>query len=199
MTQTAFLQPVVTADGTIKARSIAARITSRLLCSQPSELTALLTSAQASSHETKVAGKGHLDREHGCYSCHVTLDPIASVFHKNFMSAEHQRPESEVTPYFGGVVSMGVYGGSPTPGDGFFMGQPVRGVRQLADSLAQSRSFARCTVQKAFENLFGRQVSGPDAKFIDQMTTRFMSSEINYDYINLLREIVASSEFLRRD
>jgi hypothetical protein len=198
LTQTAFLAPVKN-DG--KTRSVSARVHERLLCGLPNEFVNALDSNALSLHEMYVSTKGptsalHLDRTKGCYSCHVTLDPVASVFSKRFMSDPNVPGNTELRrAKIWDYREQGFYGlkGGGLPASGVFLGQRVEGVRSLGEAIANSKEFSNCVVKTAFENVFGRQPVGSDVTFISSMAERFRT-RLDYNYNLLIEELVASPE-----
>lgn len=199
LTQTAFLAPVLN-NG--KTRSVSARVHERLLCGLPNEFVSGLDASALALHETFVSTKGatgglHLDRTKGCYSCHVTLDPVASVFSKSFLTDPNPPGSSELRlAKVWNSRETGLYGlkGGGSPATGVFLGQRVEGVRSLGEAIANSKEFSRCVVKTAFENIFGRRPVGADVNFISTMAEKFRT-RIDYNYNKLIEELVASPEF----
>ena len=202
LTQPAFLGPIATSGG--KARSIAARVFSRLMCGLPSDFLSSLdgsgTTLSKSFMQTKETTTAlHLDETKGCYTCHVLLDPVAAIFNRQFMSVGLGTQRSVVGEVQGvnalGTTLLGVIGGR-TKANGAFLGQPVSGVSELAHTLSNSRQFARCAVQQAFGNVFGRHPAGADFVVIDRVTDVFTTS-LNYDYNEMIEALVKTPEFMR--
>ena len=201
MTQMAFLAPVKN-DG--KARSVSARIHERLLCGLPSDFATKLDENAMQLHEKYLSingdnGKVHLDRSKGCYGCHVTLDPIASVYSQDFLSSQKLPGNGEVRVprIFGNELVYGVRG-NQVKSKGAFLGTEVTGIAQLARAIASSPEFSTCVVKTAFEHLFGRKPVSTDIGLVQRLTEQFRGP-LDYNYNKLIEELAASPEFLRED
>jgi uncharacterized protein YjdB len=203
MTQMAFLAPVKN-DG--KVRSISARIHERLLCGLPNEFVPRLDDQALQLHDRYISVKGdngaqHLDRSKGCYSCHVTLDPIASVYSKAFLAVQKSPGYSEarIANIFG--INNETYGlrGNDEKSKGALLGTEVTGIAHLSDVLANSKEFSTCVVKTAFEHLFGRKPVSSDMGLVQRVTDQFMGSTIDYNYNKMIEELAASPEFLREE
>lgn len=203
LTQAAFLAPAG-----YKVRSVAARILRVLTCSdvsawQPGPAAAALHTPFIPHSEPTAAS--HLDPAAGCYTCHVNLDPLAAALSSGFLESRTENGRTSQRLAAGGELSYYAhsdlldtmsYGlrGTSRPSEGALFGQRVRGVREVARVLADSRPFARCAVRHAFEGVFGRlPQGGREQALVDSTTDRFMSTHA-YDYDAMVRDLVLSPE-----
>lgn len=203
MTQMAFLAPVQN-EG--KVRSVSARIHERLLCGMPSEFIDRLDDQALQLHDSYISAKGdnggqHLDRSKGCYACHVTLDPVASVYSKSFVFSQRQPGSSEarlanIFAFYGKTYGLR---GNDDKAKGAFLGTEVTGISQLADVISRSKEFSTCVVKTAFEHLFGRKPVSSDLGLVQRVTNQFMGSALDYNYNKMIEELAASPEFLREE
>lgn len=174
------------------------RIISRLTCSDVN--TFVPNSSQNDLHAKFVTHTAHL--QPSCIGCYINLDPLASALNVNFAANPSLRSGGNLATELE-TVANGYYGvrGVQNPGDGALLGKSVRGLAGVADVVANSDQFARCTVQKAFENIFGRSVPSvadcklapghPDCALVDQTAAKFKSS-LGYNYNKMIQELVSS-------
>ncbi|RYZ73525.1 MAG: hypothetical protein EOP09_01760 [Proteobacteria bacterium] len=180
-------------------RTVSSRIITRLSCSGVNTYNP--TGSTAALHTKYVTQKTHLQTT--CLSCHINLDPLASALNVNFAA----NPNISSGGALGTELDIqggAKYGfrGIQNPGDGAFLGKPVRGLAGVADVLANSDEFARCTVSKAFENIFGRAVPSkadcgtapnhPDCLLVEATAAKFKSS-LGYNYNEMIQELASSS------
>lgn len=186
LTQAAFVQPMLSAAGS--ARSVSARIFQRVLCGAPSDFLKRLDSAAVAKHKQFVPNDGHLDDTKGCPSCHLNLDPVASVFLPNFLKNVRGTVRGE-------IEKAGFYGvrGGGLGGQGALFGEDITGVAQLGQKLAASREFHECTVKNTFQSLFGRIPQPGDLPLIDRMTDAFVK---HADLKALIIDLASSPQFL---
>lgn len=179
-------------------RTVSTRIITRLLCSDVNGYVP--TSNETVLHRKFVTQATHLSP--GCLGCHINLDPLATALNVNFAGDSSKRfggkwgteIETNVSGYYG-------IRGIQNPGEGALLGKPARGIAGVADIVANSDQFARCTVQKAFENIFGRSVPSvsdcklapghPDCALVDQTAAKFKTS-LGYNYNKMIQELVSS-------
>jgi hypothetical protein len=192
LTQNAFLSSA----GSTKIRSVAAKIFRTFTCG---ELSAWVPN-NPDLHESFVYtndtdGRLHLDKAKGCYSCHVTLDPISSVLSSSFSQVGDVATggKGEFVPW-GGIFSGYGIAGQVTPSKGALFDQPIEGIGQLGKVLADSPQFARCTVQRTFEGIFGRLATQADTALLRTATEHFTQG---YSYNALVRELALSPNYLQ--
>ena len=205
LTTPSFLAPT---GGTM--RTVASRVFTRLLCTSPSAIK--LDDSQLALHKNYVKQASHV--KDGCIACHAHLDPLASAmsaaFAKDPMLQRGPFTASETMQY--PIADGGTYGfrGSNNPSEGAFLGKKVTGVREVAQAIADSPQFARCTVQKAFENIFGRTLptvndcaltpTNADCLLVQTVANSFRDpSGLNYNYDRMIQELVSSSLNLRKN
>lgn len=73
------------------------------------------------------------------------------------------------------------------------MGQPVSGVEQVGQVLANSPQFAQCAVQNAFQQIYGRLPAFSDAQSVSGVVSHFMSD--GYSYKQMIRDLVNAPGF----
>jgi hypothetical protein len=213
LTMPSFLGPVSSG-----MRTTVARYFLRLLCGEANSFVP--TASQFAMAEPFVSkNRGHLKPE--CVSCHINLDPLAAALSFNFVKYEGTKG----TESLGEMIMFnlngdyaqavnGIRGGGPL-GQGTLLGKPVDGgVREVGEVLAGksvdgvptepgARDFARCVVQKVYENIYGRQIGLEDVGFVSETTDAFMKkeSEGGYDYRfnRLVRALVDSPNYKRRN
>ena len=189
LTMPTFLGPVSS-----KTRSIAARITQRLLCRLPNEV-ALTDSQQAAQiayiPTIEEGGHAHADPAKGCFSCHRTLDPLASALSAAFPTRVGSVFKTDVLGEF--MTSPACPTGSLCPydgwrwgtpnmkGTGMFKGQVVHGFKEVGKAIAASDEFADCSVRTAFTNIYGRSPTQPDLGVIDTVKKKFVKNGYNYN------------------
>jgi hypothetical protein len=190
LTMPTFMMPMT------KVRSLANRYFTRILCApEPSSIK--LSASAAALHESLMFPSPlHIDKKRGCYDCHVQLDPLGKALSRSYTSQSdlYDVADGETTGYWG------IQGLSDpiVRGKGAMLGQTVSGVAEVGAVAANSREFAACVVQKAFENLFGRQLGFADAKLFKELTDRFTTDD-GYNYNKMIRRITSTDEYLRRN
>jgi hypothetical protein len=129
----------------------------------------------------------------------VTLDPIESVYSKDFVTVQKSpgNGETRVARIWNDEQTYGLRGNEDM-GKGAFLGQEVTGVRELSQVIASSKEFSVCVVKTAFEHLFGRKPVSTDVGFVQRLSDRFMGP-LTYNYNKLIEELAASPEFRRED
>jgi hypothetical protein len=220
VTMPAFLGPLGT-GGALKARSVSSRFFSRLLCDQPNFYDPLQDKVDGagknSFHRSFISERKHLQTD--CFQCHRNLDPLASAMSWTFRGMlTTDAKTGEVTNALGGeggpqdfegeldVSSMKGYympglrhGGLPM-GEGAFMGEPVKGIRDLSAKVADSDKFAACVTQTAFTYLFGRSVQFADVDFFNQMSAEFKDpAKANYRFVDLVKRMIKSDFYQRKN
>ncbi|MBC7692439.1 MAG: hypothetical protein H7222_11810 [Methylotenera sp.] len=194
----AFLTPVGGNGG--KMRTIASRYFARLLCGDPGafvptpaeKVVHVRHMLDAANPETSRTAADHLDPTKGCIACHVNLDPLGASLSPQFLGNVQVNEgaaiqgEMAFTP-----VGLGA-GWGAYKGTGAFLGEEVTGVEGVARKLVTSDIWAKCVVQKTFENVFGRVVNLPAEKeTFDGWTRKFQTQGQNYN--QLVRDMVGSS------
>ncbi len=206
LTMPAFLGPVSTSG--LKMRSIAARIFSRLTCREPVAIN--LTQSQKNIHSRYIASRTnasndtliqHLDQKTLCFGCHVHLDPLSQALGPRFLERvqvnENQAAQGEMWgtfDYMTGRPWLGFRGGL-TRGHGAFLGKEAEGFEGVGNVLAESNEFARCTVETAFQNVFGRAPAFLDLPLIEKTTEDFKNN--GYEYNAMIRYLVSTKLFNR--
>lgn len=197
LTMDALHGPLASSGG--KMRSFASRIYQRFLCGLPSDFTPLLTDDQKTLHRKFVptseeGGVAHLDETRGCFACHVTMDPLAAALHPGFLKSPRSKSFGDMQSFFNATGSYyGIRGGGQR-GSGALLGQPVEGIEDVGQVLAKSNEFATCTVKRTFQHIFGRQPLPGDLGLISNVTAKFKT---NYDYNQMVRELIASPIYRR--
>jgi hypothetical protein len=201
LTMAAFRYPLG-AGATVKMRTLSDRYFVRLMCGQPDLSTFSPDPGQEALHAKFVpndksvnqAVNAHLSKEKGCFSCHINMDPLAAAlsasFEANVQIDENRASLGEMSPT-GKTFHWGAVKGS-----GAVLGQPVSGVREVARVIADSRLFARCTVQNAFTSLYGRAPGFVEAQMINAETDKFMT---HYNFNQMIRELIDTPNFKERD
>jgi hypothetical protein len=201
LTMPAFIQPTIS-----KARTYSARIFQRLLCRLPSEVK--VPDSMKSAHVKFIptrepGGMRHVDQKKGCFSCHVSLDPLAAAVSSSFMN---RVGETENVDFLGELLPSGGDGaGAKTPdtsglrwgsynarGEGMFQGKQIRGFQEMGKAVSESDEFAECSVLTAFKNVFGRDPSEEDIKLINIIKRKFKT---NYNYNQMISDLVSSPMF----
>jgi hypothetical protein len=185
-------------------RTVATRVISRLLCSDIGDFKP--NESQYPLHQKFVTQKSHLQAS--CIGCHINLDPLVTALNSNFAANPALRFGGTLANEVDNSASGNFYGlrGVDNPSEGALLGQPVRGIAEVAGVIANSDQFARCTVQKAFENIFGREVPStadcaiapnhPDCALVQSTAQKFKSS-LGYDYNKMIQELVSSELNMR--
>lgn len=200
LTQGAFINPIG-----YKARTLSARIFTRLMCGSPNDFLGQISEEDQDFSTQFVPTKenntvSHLDKTKGCYSCHVVMDPVAAVLNSKFLRTDYSYGDWRTgtsTPMYGEIMPTNFYGirGGGLPAKGAFLGKSITGIRELGQAVANSDGFLRCTVKTSFKNVFGREPDPRDAEFIDKLTQRF-KTDLKYNYNRLIQELVASPSFM---
>lgn len=210
--------PAFLAQSGAKARSLSARIFRALTCNDLNGFTP--NEEQHAIHLKYVpnkepGGANHVSQS-SCLGCHINLDPLASAMSSGFLSIRSPdvtllgdiaggRLEGETQPYAYHHASEGLTLGMRSRSDqishgGALLGTEItQGVRQVGTVLANSRVFAKCSVTKAFEGLFGRAPATiEEENLVNQTTDKFQSS-LNYNYTQMVKELVISPAYQREN
>ena len=210
--------PAFLAQSGAKARSLSARIFRALTCNDVNGFTP--NAEQHAIHlkyvpNVEPGGANHISQS-SCLGCHINLDPLASAMSSGFLSIRGSnvmllgdiaggRLEGETQPYAYHHASEGLTLGLRSRSDrissgGALLGTEITGgVRQVGSVMANSRVFAKCSVTKAFEGLFGRAPATIEEKnLVDQTTDKFTSS-LNYNYTQMVKKLVISPAYQREN
>jgi hypothetical protein len=204
----AFLGPV--SQKGQKIRSVSSRYFRRLLCGD--EQSVALTPEQRDMQTPYIPGSRnpaenpHLDPKQSCYGCHVNMDPLAAALSTNFSwrSIWDNRLTNAGRAYddsLGEMIWFENYMGvrwSDYEAEGAFLGTKVKGLNGVADVLAQSRGFAHCVVQKAFENIYGHSATFSDTRLLNSITDKFTTTD-NYSYNAMVRDLVSDPLYSKGD
>jgi hypothetical protein len=216
LTMPAFVAPVATTT-----RGIASRVFQRLLCDQANFYDPVADKAHPAAlpmHTSFVSRRKHLKQE--CFQCHRNLDPMASALSWTYLGLLVPDPndpgfythsskggEGGVLDYLGELDAVDAKGALPglrhggaAPSAGAFMGTPVNGIRELAQAVADSDKFASCVTSTVFSRVFGRQVQFADGTLYKQLLNDFKNPQkANYRYVELLRLMIGSDSFTRKN
>jgi hypothetical protein len=201
LTMAAFRFPLGN-GASVKLRTLADRYFVRLMCGQPDLSIFNPDSSQEALHSQYVpndksvnkAVNSHLSKEKGCFNCHINMDPLASALAVNFAKNVQIDENTAIQGEMGRTGRTFHWGAMK--GTGAVLGQQVSGVREVARVVADSRQFAKCTVQNAFSSVFGRPPGFADTRFVTTETDKFMS---HYNFNLLIQELVDSPNFTERD
>jgi hypothetical protein len=201
LTQSAFITAM-----SPKIRTLAARVFMRLMCRLPNTIT--LTPSEEALHERYMPpNPAHIDRVKGCYQCHIHLDPLGKALAGNFLrNSDVEDPGTYAHGFYYEIHAYQYRGGTfwgmrgsmdpSAAAKGAFLGREVTGIREVGETLANSREFAQCAVTKAFENLFGRAHTFADAEMLRRVVDDFMD---DYDYDAMVVRMVSSEEYLNEN
>jgi hypothetical protein len=188
----------------LDSRTMADRYFERLMCSSPASFVPTdsqgAMQAQFVPNVTGAAGgpNPHLSKTMGCYQCHINLDPLAVALNANFFNIG-------ITTYASGELRViggggfyqgevyGIRGGGP-PSKGGFLGQEVNGLADVSETLANSTQFNSCVVQKAMEEVYGRDPVIADATAFTEVVNRFMS---HHSYNQMIIDLVSMPSFTK--
>jgi hypothetical protein len=196
----AFLGPV-----SQKMRTLSSRFFTRILCGEPSvyipQGAARDLHRRYMSHPSNPAPASHLDESKGCFTCHVNLDPLAAALSKNFLPNVQKDEVAALTGEFG--LLGGAYRADPLnawlggrsageKGEGAFLGKPVSGVEQVGEVMAESDLMYSCAVNRAFQEIYGRQ---PQLADIEGVRTTASSFKAHRSFNRMIRELVSLKQF----
>ena len=159
----------------------------------------------------------------GCASCHGLLDPIAGYWGRWSEGGGSFLPE-ELYPSFSETCNEAARNGfdrnmyAKCVNEGYLMDpywgdsvgwlnshallrddeqhHPIVGPRELFQEKIADGTIPSCVVQKASEQLLGRDLNAQDAEWKQDMTREFIQN--TYNYSELIRSIVNSDEYRRR-
>ena len=94
-----------------------------------------------------------------------------------------------------GSYYLGARGGGE-PGDGAFLGKPVRGFEQVGQVLADSDLFYSCAATRAFSAVYGRPLTIYDAEAIKPVLQSFKTKR---DFNQLIRDLVTLDAFSKEN
>ena len=201
-------QPAFFSAAAPKMRTISDRVFERLMCGKPSLFVpdSHQQGLQAQYVPVKEANdKQHVQPGSSCYSCHINMDPLASALSANFYAhVGHQLSQQTSTyeaagemfpfvPQPGDMPILNVQNGMGGKSKGALLGVEVEGVENVAQVLSNSNEFAKCMVQTAFTNIFGREPTDKDVDYISEQTVIFQGN--GYNYNKMVEEMVASPTF----
>ena len=199
-------------------RRRAERVLSEFMCI---ELTPPAAGLPASTDDELF--EGNVREMSGCAGCHSLLDPVAGYWGRwsegggSFIPEEQYPSFSEtcneaardgldrnlyakcrnegylVEPYWGDLV--GWYGSHALLRDDE-QHYPIVGPREFFQEKIADGTVPSCVVQKASEQLLGRELSDQDSVWKQELTREFIQD--TYNYSELIRNIVTSDEYRRR-
>ncbi len=133
-----------------------------------------------------------------CTVCHDVMDPIAGLFTKRDNGGEYDPGNTyRHTQTTQGVPRMVPAGYSLDPADALPSGEDLTPLQWLGTRLAADDRFAQHNVRIVFEGLTGITPSSASATFLNDTKNSFIAS--NYDFRQIVKDIVSSDFFLARN
>jgi hypothetical protein len=148
-------------------RGRAAAIAKLLLCedylSRPISFSNQISLVDASGIESALHSNPY------CMGCHSAIDPIASSIFGFYPAGEYNGPEMHTYHPEREVLGKTLLGVEP----GWY-GQPVEGLKELGQRIAEDPRFLRCSAQSAAEMFWKRPVEEGDFERIESLRQVFL-------------------------